>query len=108
MTANTKASDQTELKIAKIVFLDTENACDCTRKRIEEAWKALQAALGAPTTLTVVRIHVDTQAALAGPYTLLKPLIIPPGIYFVDEHEAMIEMLQGAVKQEQITAVLKK
>ncbi len=34
--------------------------------------------------------------------------MIPPGIYFVDEHDAVIEMLQGAMKKEQIAAVLKK
>jgi hypothetical protein len=105
---NTTAPVQAESKIAKIVFIDTENACDCTRKRIEETWKALQAALGEPATLTVARIHADTQSALAEPYTLLKPLMVSPGIYFVDEHEAVIEMLQGAVKKEQIAAVLKK
>jgi hypothetical protein len=106
--ANTEAPFQIESKIAKIVFLDTENACDCTRKRIEETWKALQAALDTSVTLTVERIHVDTQAALAEPYTLLKPLMIPPGIYLVDEHDAVIEMLQGAVKKEQIVAALKR
>jgi hypothetical protein len=105
---NTTAPVQAESTIAKIVFIDTENACACTRRRIEETWKALQAALGSPATLAIERIHADTQAALAEPYMLLKPLMVSPGIYFVDTHDAVIEMLQGEVKQEQIAAVLKK
>jgi hypothetical protein len=105
---NTTAPVQVESTIAKIVFIDIEDACACTRRRIEGTWNALQAALDSPATLTVERIHADTQAALAERYTLLKPLMVSPGIYFVDSHDAVIEMLQGEVKQEQIAAVLKK
>lgn len=94
-------------KLAKIVFLDQETACDCTRKRIDGTWAALQAAVGQPASLQVERIHVDTQAAQAETYTLLKPLMVTPGVYFVDDHDGVLEMLQGEVRQEQIAAVLK-
>jgi hypothetical protein len=94
--------------VSRIVFIDKENACDCTRKRIEDTWAAMQAALGTPTTLPVERIHVDTQAAQARVYTLFKPLIVPPGVYFIDEHNAVIDMLQGEVKTEQIAAMLRE
>lgn len=94
-------------KIAKVVFIDQETACDCTHKRIDATWAALQAALGQPASLQVERIHVDTQAQQAETYTLLKPLMVTPGVYFVDERNGVLEMLQGEVKQEQIAAVLK-
>lgn len=43
--------------VAKIVFIDKENACHCTKKR----------AAGTPATLPVERIHIDTEAAKARP-----------------------------------------
>lgn len=95
-------------KVAKIAFIDKEQACDCTRKRIESTWTALQAALGTPAKLPVERIHLDTQALQADAYTVLKPLMVPPGVYFLDGRDAVVELLQGEVTAEQITAVLKR
>jgi hypothetical protein len=98
----------TTSKVARVVFMDKEHACECTRKRVEDAWAALQTALGTPPKLPVERIHIDTQAAQAGPYTSVKPLMVPPGIYFVDQQLRVVELLQGEVKAEEITAVLKR
>ena len=98
----------TTSKIARVVFMDKENACACTRKRVDDTWAALQTALGTPPKLPVERIHIDTQAAQAGPYTSAKPLMVPPGIYFVDLQQRVVELLQGEVKAEEITAVLKR
>jgi hypothetical protein len=92
-------------KIARIVFIDKEHACDCTRKRTDDAWAALQAALGA-SARPVERIHVDTQATQAGAYTAAKPLMVPPGIYLVDAANTVIDMLQGEVTTAQIAAAL--
>jgi hypothetical protein len=94
-------------KLAKVVFIDKEHACDCTRKRVEQAWTTLQSALGTPPALPVQRLHIDTQAAEAAAYTNAKPLMVPPGIYFVDGHGAVVEMLQGEVEAKQIEAALK-
>lgn len=94
-------------KVEKIVFIDKEQACDCTRKRIEDTWAAMQAALGTGGGLPVERIYVDTQAAKAETYTLVRPLMVLPGIYFVDQHDAVIELLEGEVTKEQIVAALK-
>jgi hypothetical protein len=94
-------------KLAKIVFIDKENACDCTRKRVEGTWTALQSALGTPAALPVQRLHVDTQTAEAAVYTNAKPLMVPPGIYFVDGQGAVLAMLHGEVEAKEIEAVLK-
>jgi hypothetical protein len=94
-------------KLAKIAFIDKEHACDCTRKRVDGTWAALEAALGTPAKFPVERIHVDTESAKAGAYTALKPLMVPPGIYFVDQRNGLLEMLEGEVTVEQIAAVLK-
>jgi len=94
-------------KVARVVFMDKEHACECTRKRVDDTWAALQTALGTPPKLPIERIHIDTQAAQAAPYTGAKPLMVPPGIYFVDQQQHVVELLQGEVKTEEITAVLK-
>ena len=98
----------TTSKITRVVFMDKEHACQCTRKRVDETWAALQAALGTPPRLPIERIYIDTQAAQAGPYVSEKPLVVPPGIYFVDSQQHVFELLQGEVKAEEITAVLKR
>jgi hypothetical protein len=95
-------------KIARVVFMDKEHACQCTRKRVDDTWAALQAALGTPPKLPIERIHIDTQAAQAGPYVSEKPLVVPPGIYFVDRQQHVFELLQGEVKADEITAVLRR
>jgi len=93
-------------KVAKIAFIDKEHACDCTRKRVDDTWAALGAALGTPTKLPVERIHFDTESAKAAAYTQSRPLMVPPGIYFVDQGNAVLELLEGEVTTEQIAAVL--
>jgi hypothetical protein len=93
--------------LARIVFIDKEKACDCTRKRVEQTWTALQSALGTPPALPVQPLHVDTQAAEAATYTSAKPLMVPPGIYFVDRQGAVVGMLQGEIESEEIEMALK-
>ncbi len=95
-------------KLAKIVFIDKEKACDCTRKRVEETWAALQAALGAPAALPVQRLHVDTQAAEAGAYTGAKPLMVLPGICFIDGQGTVVALLQGEIEAKEIEMALKR
>lgn len=106
-TASAAAAVASAPKVAKVVFIDKENACECTKKRIDGTWAALQGALGTPASLSVERIHLDTEAAKAEFYTMLKPLMVPPGLYFVDGRDAVVEMLQGEVTTEQIATVLK-
>ncbi len=94
-------------KLARIVFIDKEKACDCTRSRVEQTWASLQAALGTPPALPVQRWHVDTQAAEASAYTGAKPLMVLPGIYFIDGQGSIVETLQGEVAAKEIEAVVK-
>jgi hypothetical protein len=103
----TMPSAATKPQIAKIVFVDQVEACDCTQKRIAGTWTALQTALGTPAKVTVERIHLDTEAAKAEAYTLLKPFNVAPGVYFLDAGNAVVEMLQGELTVEQLAAVLK-
>jgi hypothetical protein len=102
--ATTKAAPAKTL--TKIVFVDKEHACDCTRKAVDAGWAALQKALETPNKLPVQRFHVDTQAAQVDPYRSQKAIMAMPAIYFVDEKESVLDMLQGEVTEAQIQPVL--
>lgn len=93
-------------KLAKIVFVDKEHACDCTRKAVDAGWTALQKALGSPNKLPIERMHVDTEAAKVAPYRSQKAIIAMPAIYFVGAQETVLDMLQGEVTEEQIQPIL--
>ena len=93
-------------KVKKLVFVGKENACDCTRKRIEAGWAALQKALGAPPRLPVVRLQIDTQADKVEPYRAQKAMAVLPAIYLVDGKDAVLGLLQGGVTAEQISAAI--
>lgn len=94
--------------VSKIVFIDKENACDCTRKRQAGTWDALQKALATAGTLPVERIHFDTESPKAQPFMAQKALMVPPGVYFTDGSGTVIDTLQGEVTTDQIVAVLKR
>lgn len=93
--------------VAKVVFIDQEKACDCTRARIDGSWAELQKVLEGGPQVPVVRIHGDSEEELAKPYLDMRPLLVAPGLYFIDAKGGLIEMLQGEVTESQITAFLK-
>jgi len=92
--------------VARIVFIDQEEACDCTRKRIDGTWAALQEALQDHQDLPVERIHGDMQEAAAKVYLDQRPLMVAPGVYFLDADGGLIDQLQGELTAEQIAAFL--
>jgi len=92
--------------VAKIGFLDQVQCCKCTRDRIEKSWAALQVALG-NRSIPVERVHLDSQAALAKPYSQLRSYQVVPAIYFLDDRGKLLEMLQGEVSAEAIGKLLR-
>jgi hypothetical protein len=95
-------------KVARVVFVGKENACDCTRKRVEAGWAALQKALGTPAKVLVERLQIDTQGDKVEPYRKQKPMMALPALYFVDGKNVVLELLQGEVTEAQVTDTLKK
>ena len=95
-------------KLARIVFIDQEKCCACTRKRIDTSWKALMAVLGFPPTIPLDRYHLDTQEMQAEELLSKKPIMAAPGIYFLDKAGNLIELLQGEVTEAQIKGALAK
>lgn len=94
--------------VAAVVYVDVENCCDCTRDRQAATWANLQSALRAMSNPPRVEVvHLDTQSDGAQLYLDLKPLMVPPGLYFFDDSEVLVEMLQGEVATDQIVQVLR-
>ena len=106
VTSAAPAETREAREIARIVFIDLEEACACDRRRIEGSWTALQAALGDASGIAVERVHRDTQEDETEPYTRMRPLMVVPGIYLLDEGGALIEMFQGEVTAAQVRAVV--
>ncbi len=96
-----------DARVAKIVFVDQQDACSCTQERIDGTWAELEKALAAGGELPVERIHMDTQAPAAATYLDLRPIMVPPGLYFLDDAGELVEMLQGELTQAQIGALLR-
>jgi len=105
-SASQVAATPAAAKVTKVVFVGKEHACECTQKRVEGCWAALQKALGTPPKLPVVRLQIDTDQAKVEPYQRQKPMMAVPAIYFVDGKENVLDLLQGEVNEPQIAEVL--
>lgn len=92
--------------VAQVVFVDKENCCECTQKRTDATWKELKTALGSRDDVEVLRVHLDTQPDLAKEYVQIKPVMVPPGLYFMSAKGDLVEMLQGELTASQISGVL--
>ena len=104
--APSQAAASKRADIVRIVFVDQEECCNCTKTRIEKSWDALSQANGTPAALPVERLHKDTQAEQVEEYSTFKPIMVIPAIYFIDTNNAVVDMLQGEVSPEQVRAIL--
>lgn len=95
-------------KVARIVFVDKQNACKCTRDRTEASWEALQIALGKGSRIPIERIHIDTQTDKVAPYQKLRPVMAIPAVYMMDGQGRLVAMFQGELKPEQLAQPLEK
>lgn len=105
-SSSPEPAGEAAMVVAKIVFLDQKECCDCTRARIDGTWAELQVALGTDAPLPVERIHMDTQPTAAEPFLALRPTMVPPGLYFLDADGALVEMLQGELTEAQIASMI--
>lgn len=93
-------------KVAKVVFVGKQEACDCTRKAIDASRAALTAALGAKGPVLVEELLSDAEAEKVAPYRALKPFLSLPALYFVDSNDGIVTLLQGELTEAQIKAAL--
>ncbi len=101
-------AERASAKITRVVFVGKEQPCECTRKRLDAGWAALEEAVGKPPKVPVEQLKVDTQPEKVEPYQKQKPTVTLPALYFVDAKDSVVELLQGEVTREQIAAVLAK
>jgi hypothetical protein len=104
--AATTVTSPVQSQVTKVVFIDKQEACDCTRARVTKGWDALQAALGGKSTPTVERLYMDTQPDQVGPYREMRPMMAVPALYFLNASGTLVDQLQGELTTQQIQAVL--
>jgi hypothetical protein len=100
------ASKQPASVVTKIVFVDKEHACDCTRKKVATAQAALAQVLGTPAKIPVETMKADTESDKLEPYRRQKPMMAVPAIYFVDEKNTVLQLLQGELTAEQVARAI--
>ncbi|HEY3359248.1 MAG TPA: cytochrome c biogenesis protein CcdA [Polyangia bacterium] len=93
-------------RVARIVFVGKQNACDCTRKAIDAGVQALAAALGPGNRIPVERLQLDTQEDKVAPYRTRRAFVALPAVYLIDETDSLVEMFQGEVTKEQLEPLL--
>ncbi len=91
-----------ETAVAKIVFIDKAEPCECTQKKIDAALTVLAAVLPADAAVPVERLHLDTQTDEVEPWRKLKAFLALPALYFLDDEGELLAFLQGEVKEEQV------
>ncbi len=92
---------------ARLVFIDLEKSCPCTKRRITSSWKALTAVLGTPPSIPLDRFHLDTQDTKAEPYVDKRPIMVAPGLYVLDQRGNIIDLLQGDITEAQIRGAIR-
>ncbi len=95
-------------QVARAVFIGQKKACDCTRKRIDEAWPVFQQAVAAHKNIEVKRLQLDVDEKEADRYDDMRTIMVAPGIFFLDQNDQLIEMVQGEVTAEQLKKILAK
>lgn len=93
-------------QVDHIVFVGLKESCACTRNRIDESWRVLQNSLATVPEIEVQRIQRDINKEEALELHRLKPLMVAPGLYFLNAENQLIELLQGEVSEQQLSALL--
>ena len=100
-----QAESASAASIARVVFVDKEECCDCTQNRIDGTWQSLTTAIEG-ADIEVERLHNDTQEAAVAPYQEMRPIMVIPAIYFFDGDGNLVEQLQGELTVDQIRGVI--
>jgi hypothetical protein len=93
-------------KVARIVFLDRLDGNAAAKAHLDEVWVEVQTAMEDWRGILVERIHIDAEPKQSEKILALRSVDKLPGIYFLDENDALIEMLQGDVKANEIRKVV--
>ncbi|OGR04082.1 MAG: hypothetical protein A2284_04610 [Deltaproteobacteria bacterium RIFOXYA12_FULL_61_11] len=95
-------------KVVRIVFIGRKHACECTAKAIAASTAALEQALGTPSSIPIERLDIDVDTVAIRPLLQQRPLQALPGIYLLDSAGTVLQLLQGQLTKEQVTAALQR
>ena len=95
-------------RVRSVVFFGQKEACPCTRKRIDDSWEVVSSVLGQGEGVEVKRLQLDVDGEEYDRFDDLRPVMVPPGIYFLDAEGKLVEMLQGEVDEVQVVGALMK
>lgn len=101
------ASPGARSAVQSIAFVDQQEACECTRKRIDDTWAALQAAMKQSREVPVQRIHRDTQPNDVAPLLAKRKLVAVPAVYLLDGTGEVIDLMQGELTDKELAAALR-
>jgi len=101
------ASAPAKRAAARLVFLDKETACDCTKAKIDSSWSAIQAALGSGNPMPVERIHADTEADKAAPLIAKRKIVSLPALYVLDDSGNVLDLFQGEMEENAVRRSLR-
>lgn len=93
-------------RVRTVVFFGQKEACPCTRKRVDRSWEVLSSVMGESGAVEVRRYQLDVDGEEYDKYDDERPVMVPPGIYFLDGEGKIVEMLQGEVDEVQIVSAL--
>ena len=105
-TSRTVSEEESATRVARIVFIGKQNACDCARVRVDDSFAALQTALGGREDIPVERLRVDVDQPRVAPYREMRAIMVLPAVYLLDGAGELIEMLQGEVTMEQFRSAI--
>ncbi len=91
--------------VASVVFLGQEEACDCTRKRIDDSWAVLDAALK-DRGIPYERMQTDIDTTATELWRAKRTWMVAPAVFFVGTDGEIVELLQGEITAEQVEALL--
>lgn len=94
-------------KVEKIVFVGKKEACDCTRKRVDQSWDALQFAMKKRAGVKVERIAMDVDKEKVRSLRTERKFMTLPALYFYNPQGKLVAMLEGEILPDQILEALK-
>lgn len=94
-------------KVGKIVFVGKKHACDCTKRRVNESWDALQFVLKKHASVKVERIAMDVDRDKVTALRGKRRFMVLPALYFFNPQGKLVAMLEGELQPEQIAEALK-
>ena len=92
--------------LLEFLFLDRLDGNAAAKAHLDEVWVEVQTAMEAWPGIFVERIHIDVEPKQSAKILELRAVDKLPGVYFLDEDGALIEVLQGDIKATEIRRIV--